>query len=75
LDIEDRETVTLDALVNAAVESASPVIQAARHTFEVVMPDEPLSVEVDADRISGVISNLLTNAAKYTPVAARSHWA
>ena len=62
-----RETVTLDAVVNAAVESASPFIYAARHTFKLVMPDEPLSVEVDADRMSGVIANLLTNAAKYTP--------
>ncbi len=54
-------------VINAAVESVSPAIHAARHTFEIVMPDEPLSMEVDSDRVSQVISNLLTNAAKYTP--------
>jgi CheY-like chemotaxis protein/anti-sigma regulatory factor (Ser/Thr protein kinase) len=62
-----REPLRLQAVVTAAVEAVSPVIQAARHALEVVMPDEPLWVEVDADRVSQVISNLLTNAAKYTP--------
>jgi PAS domain S-box-containing protein len=62
-----REPMTLDVVINAAVESVSPVINAARHTLEVVMPDEPLLVDVDLDRVSQVISNLLTNAAKYTP--------
>jgi PAS domain S-box-containing protein len=62
-----RQPVTLDVVINAAVESVSPVISAARHKFEVVMPDEPLWVEVDSDRVSQVVINLLTNAAKYTP--------
>lgn len=34
-------------------------------TFEI--PGEPVEVEVDADRISQVIINLLTNARKYSP--------
>ena len=63
----NREAVALDAIINVAVESVSPVIDAGRHVFEVVTPDEPLWVEVDSDRVSQVISNLLTNAAKYTP--------
>jgi PAS domain S-box-containing protein len=62
-----RERVTLDVVINAAVESVSPVINAGRHAFEIVMPDEPLSMEVDSGRVSQVVINLLTNAAKYTP--------
>jgi PAS domain S-box-containing protein len=62
-----REPVTLGVVINAAVESVSPAIDAARHAFEIVMPDEPLWVDVDADRVSQVLINLLTNAAKYTP--------
>ena len=61
------ESVTVDAIINAAVESALPAIHAARHAFEVVRSDEPLWVTVDSDRVSEVINNLLTNAAKYTP--------
>ena len=61
-----REPVTLQTIINAAVESVSPAIHAARHTLEVVISDEPLTMNVDPVRVSQVISNLLMNAAKYT---------
>jgi PAS domain S-box-containing protein len=63
----NREPVTIQSVVSAAVEAVSPAIHAARHEFELIMPDEPLSLEVDGDRIAQVIGNLLMNAAKYTP--------
>jgi PAS domain S-box-containing protein len=64
-----REVVTLDAIVSAAVESASPLIHAGRHSFAITAtpPEEPIWIEVDQHRVSQVIVNLLTNAAKYTP--------
>jgi CheY-like chemotaxis protein/two-component sensor histidine kinase len=61
------EPATIQSIMNAAVEAVSPAIHGARHEFEVIMPDEPLWLELDADRIAQVIGNLLTNAVKYTP--------
>jgi CheY-like chemotaxis protein len=62
-----REPVIVQRVVDAAIESVLPVIHAAGHTLSVVTPDEPLWVDADVDRLSQVISNVLTNAAKYTP--------
>lgn len=61
-----REKVDLQSLVNSAVETARPLIDAKSHTLIVDLPREPLLLEVDPLRLSQALSNLLTNAAKYT---------
>jgi PAS domain S-box-containing protein len=61
-----REHVQVAALVKSAVETSKPVIDAKHHHFSVQLPDEPLELDVDPLRISQALSNLLTNAAKYT---------
>ena len=61
-----RTRVALRAIVDAAVETARPAIDASKHTLTVTLPDEPLALDADALRISQVLANLLTNAAKYT---------
>ncbi|MCU0760968.1 MAG: ATP-binding protein [Steroidobacteraceae bacterium] len=66
-----RRAVEVRQLVDAAVETARPLIDAREHQLEVHFPDGPLSIEADALRISQVISNLLTNAAKYTDPGGR----
>jgi len=63
-----REPVTLESIVTRAVENASPLIEAARHALNVRVPGEVVWMDVDPDRVSQIITNLLTNAAKYTPV-------
>ena len=68
------EPATIQSVISAAVETVLPAIRAARHEFELLLRDEPLWLNVDADRIAQVIGNLLTNAAKYTPAEARSRW-
>jgi signal transduction histidine kinase/ActR/RegA family two-component response regulator len=56
----------LGAVLDAAVETARPLIDARRHALEIVAPSAPIELEVDPLRVSQVVANLLTNAAKYT---------
>jgi signal transduction histidine kinase/CheY-like chemotaxis protein len=65
------ERIELQAVVASAVETSLPLIEAAGHTLELDLPDAPLPLEADAVRLSQVLSNLLSNAAKYTPQGGR----
>jgi CheY-like chemotaxis protein/nitrogen-specific signal transduction histidine kinase len=61
-----RETVTLESVLDAAIETARPKIEAMSH--ELIVRHAPGTVYVDADptRLAQVIANLLNNAAKFT---------
>ena len=48
-----------------------PVVEAQGHQLVVSLPDRTVWVEGDLMRLSQVIANLLTNAAKYTDKAGR----
>jgi PAS domain S-box-containing protein len=63
--------VDLIGIVDQALETARPFIDAHYHELEVSMPDNPLRVEGDSVRLTQVVSNLLNNAAKYTPNGGR----
>jgi len=60
------DRVSLESIVEAAVETARPLIEAKQHRLSVHVPPMPLVLQVDPLRISQALSNLLTNAAKYT---------
>ncbi|MGF6272431.1 PAS domain S-box-containing protein [Massilia sp. UYP11] len=66
-----RERVDLATVLAAAVETSMPLIEAARHGFELRLPDEALVLEADPTRLTQVVSNLLNNAARYTPKGGR----
>lgn len=65
------ERVELNNVVASAVETSLPLIEAARHQLTVHMPEETLPIYADPVRISQALSNLLNNAAKYTPAGGR----
>ena len=66
-----KTRVTLTEVVDSAVEAARPLIDSKQHQFTVNLPPENLVFEADPLRLSQVLSNLLTNAAKYTDPAGR----
>jgi PAS domain S-box-containing protein len=61
-----RERVELASIVERAVETSRPLIDAAGHKLSITFPHEPLLVEADSTRLAQVFANLLNNAAKYT---------
>jgi two-component system OmpR family sensor kinase len=60
-----REPVDLSRLLMEAVNDARVV--APEHTWRLALPDEPVEVVGDEQRLHQVVTNLLTNARKYTP--------
>lgn len=61
-----RENVELSRIVAQAVEMASPLLEERRHNLILNVPRTGLAIHGDVTRLSQVIQNLLTNAAKYT---------
>ncbi len=61
------ETVEIAEAVAKAIEMASPLLEQRAHMLNVDVPGRGLRVHADPTRLSQVVANLLTNAAKYTP--------
>lgn len=64
-----RERVSLHAVVEAALELSRPHLERANHALHKTLPAEAPVVDADPIRLAQVLSNLLNNAAKYTPAA------
>ena len=65
------ERVELAGVVQHAVEAVKSLFDTAGHAFSLSLPHGPLLLEADPTRLSQVLANLLSNAAKYTPPGGR----
>ncbi len=66
-----RQRVNLGDVVEQAVEATAPDIEQAGHSLVVSLPPGPLWLDADPDRLAQVLTNLLNNAARYTPHGGR----
>jgi CheY-like chemotaxis protein len=61
-----REQIPVTGIVERAVETVRPLIDRRKHELTVSLPPEPIWLYADAVRLEQVVTNLLTNAVKYT---------
>jgi CheY-like chemotaxis protein len=68
-----KERLELGAVVAQGLEMASPMLQQRRQTVNVAVAPKGLVVDGDLGRLAQVVSNLLTNASKYSDPGTTIH--
>ena len=56
----------LREIVSDAVEAARPLVD-DKHQLVLNIPDRPVRVRVDSERVKTIVTNLISNAIKYSP--------
>jgi signal transduction histidine kinase len=65
------ERVTVGDVLNQAIETSRPTLESFGHELFVELAPDPIYVDADPIRLAQAVTNLLTNAAKYTPPGGR----
>jgi signal transduction histidine kinase/ActR/RegA family two-component response regulator len=66
-----RQVVSLEAILNAVTNLVRPAIENRGQELNVVLPPQPVYLNVDATRIEQVLGNLLVNASKFSESGSR----
>lgn len=63
----ERQPVNMADAVRRAVETSAPLVASANHVLNVDVPEDPLMVRGDLLRLTQLLTNIVNNAARYTP--------
>lgn len=66
-----QQTVALQEVIDAAVEAVRPVLLERRHELALALPSPGLEIRADPLRLAQIVSNLLTNAGRYSAPGSR----
>ena len=62
-----KSSIQLGEILESAIDATKPMFSAASHEFKLDLPQQEVWLDADLTRLTQVVSNLLNNAAKYTP--------
>lgn len=66
-----KERTELSMIVQYAIETTHPLRMSRDHRLEIELPPQPIRLDADTSRLTQVVSNLLNNAYKFTPLGGR----
>lgn len=62
-----KERIDLKSALDLAVESSRSAIDETQNELTVSVPEQPVFIDADLTRVAQIITNILNNAAKYSP--------
>lgn len=66
-----EETMVVQSAINRSIQTVELFMQSQQHTLNIILPKEPIWVFGDPVRLTQIFTNILYNAAKYTPRGGR----